>query len=105
VTKDSTTTKVTVSRTSVAHGSESVAVFTVTVTTHYGEPVPNGEMVKVTVGSTSCTVTLTAGTGTCSIGASALKVGSYTVSAAYGGDTNLSSSSATCGTKFTVTKD
>ena len=60
---------------------ESAAVFTVAVTTHYGEAVPNGEKVTVTVGSTSCIATLTAGNGTCTITNSALKAGSYAVSA------------------------
>ena len=43
VTKDTTTTTVSVSPSSVTYGHESAAVFTVDVTTHYGEAVPNGE--------------------------------------------------------------
>jgi hypothetical protein len=59
---------------------------------------------KVTVGTVTCTATLTAGKGTCSIANSALAVGSYAVSAAYAGDTNLNASSVSCSTKVTVTK-
>jgi len=103
VTKDATTTAVSVSPTSVSRGSESAAVFSVTVTTHFGEAVPKGETVKVTVGSASCTATLSAGKGTCTIGKSALPGGSYSVSASYGGDSNLSGSSAAGGTKLIVT--
>jgi len=91
------------SPTSVAPGAESAAVFTVGVATHYGEAVPNGEKVTVTVGSTSCVATLTAGNGTCTITNSALKPGSYAVSNVYSGDANHTGSSATSTTKLTVT--
>jgi hypothetical protein len=65
--------------------------------------VPNGESVTVKVGSASCVVTLSAGKGTCSIGSSALAAGSYSVSASYAGDTNLSNSSGS-GPTLTVKK-
>jgi hypothetical protein len=104
VSKDSTTTKVSEAPTTVTSGDESAAVFTVTVTTAHSEAVPNNETVKVTVGSTSCTLLLSAGTGICKIANSALAVGSYGVSAAYGGDANLSSSSGTSATNLTVSK-
>ncbi len=104
VSKDATTTKVSEAPTTVASGEESAAVFTVTVTTAHSEAVPSKETVKVTVGSTSCTVQLSAGTGTCKIANSALAVGSYGVSAAYSGDANLSSSSGTSATNLTVSK-
>jgi len=81
----------------------STAVSTVTVTAHDGEAVPRGETVTVTVGSASCTVTLNAGKGTCEITKSALKAGSYSVTATYGGDVNLNGSSATGAAKLTVT--
>jgi hypothetical protein len=105
VTKDSTTTTVSVAPASVTNGNESVAVFTVTVKPHYGESVPTNETVTVQVGSATCTVKLTGGKGTCTIGKSALPVGSYSVSASYGGDSNLSGSNASCSTKLTVSKD
>jgi hypothetical protein len=93
VKKDSTTIKVTVSPNSVTLGAESLAIFSVNVKTGNGEAVPNAETVSVKVGSTSCLVTLSAGQGTCSIANSALGVGSYSVSATYVGDVNLSGSS------------
>ncbi len=103
VTADTTTTKVSVSPTKVTRGNESAAVFTVTVTTHNGEAVPNGNQVTVKVGSATCTVTLNAGTGTCMIAKSVLSVGSYSVSATYPGGANLSGSSGMSATKLTVT--
>jgi uncharacterized repeat protein (TIGR01451 family) len=103
VVKDNTTTTVSVAPTSVGPTAESAAVFTGTVKTAEGEAVPNGETVKVTVGTATCTATLSGGKGTCSIGNTALSAGSYSVAAAYAGDANLNSSSATCSTKLTVT--
>ena len=104
VNQDSTTTKVTESRTSVAHGSESAVVFTVTVSTGNGETVPNGETAKVHVGSVTCTVTLHGGIGTCTITNSALSIGGpYAVSASYSGDGNLTDSSGTSSSGLTVT--
>jgi hypothetical protein len=103
VKKDSTTTKVSVSPSSVSVGAESSATFSVVVTTASGESVPNNETVSVKVGTASCVVTLTAGKGTCTIANSALGAGSYSVSASYAGDTNLSSSSGS-GPQFTVKK-
>ncbi len=104
VSKDSTTTKVSESPTTVTYGSESASVFTVTVTSGHAEAIPNGETLKVTVGSATCTVTLSGGTGTCKLSNTALQVGSYAVSAAYAGDTNLGSSSGSSSTKLTVSK-
>ncbi|MGA2969812.1 MAG: InlB B-repeat-containing protein, partial [Acidimicrobiales bacterium] len=98
VAQDSTTTLVSVAPSSVTYGSEGSAVFTVTVTSGLGEPVPSGEMVAVTVGSTSCQVTLgAASSGTCSISDAALAPNAtpYAVSAAYGGDTDLADSTGT----------
>ena len=99
---DTTTTTVSESPTSVTYGVEITAVFTVTVKTHYGEPVPNGERATVKVGSATCVVTLIGGKGTCEIANSALSVGSYTVSVAYGGDADLGTSNALAGTELRV---
>ena len=101
--KDTTRISVSESPTSVADGHESTSVFSVTVTTQYGEAVPNGEKVSVHVGPVTCTVVLKGGKGTCTIANSALKAGSYPVSATYGGDANLSGSSGSSTTKLTVT--
>jgi uncharacterized repeat protein (TIGR02543 family) len=101
VSRDTTTTKVSESPTNVTRSDSSV-VFTVGVTTHNGEAVPNGEKVTAKVGPATCTVTLNAGAGTCTIAKSALSKGSTSVSALYGGDANLGGSSGTSATKLTV---
>jgi hypothetical protein len=100
-----TSTTVTESVTSLTYGHESAAVFSVAVTARYGETVPNGETMTVQVGSVSCKVALKEGKGTCAIANAALPVGSYTVSATYGGDANLGGSSASSDSKLTVYKD
>jgi uncharacterized protein YfaP (DUF2135 family) len=102
VAKDTTTTKVAVSPTTVTHLDESAAILTVSVTTHNGEAVPNGNVATVKVGSATCSVTLNAGTGPCTIAKSALSPGSYSVSATYSGDANLAGSSGTSATRLTV---
>jgi hypothetical protein len=64
--------------------------------------VPNGERVVVDVGRSNCVVTLVAGAGTCSIANNALGNGVFAISAIYGGDGNLSGSSASSVTPLTV---
>ncbi len=109
VSKDATTTVVSESPTSITYGDESASTFTVTVKAHYGEAVPSGEQVTVRAGFTTiCTVTLSAATGTCQIPLAdnnALRAGSDVVSASYGGDSNLSGSSASGATRITVAHD
>jgi hypothetical protein len=96
VTKDATTTNLSVSTASEPIGSENAATFTVTVTTASGGAMPGTEPVTVSVGSASCVASVApavrGGTGSCSLSASALPVGSYTASAAYGGDADLDAS-------------
>jgi hypothetical protein len=106
--RDSTTTRVSETPTSVAFGNESTSVFTVTVTTGNGEPLPATEPVTVTVGSTNCVASVApsgnGGTGTCSIGNSALAVGGpYNVRATYTGDVDLTNSNGNANTGLTVT--
>ena len=103
VARDRTTTTVTFSPTSAVHGKESTAVFSVTVKTHYREQVPNGERVTVRAGTASCVVMLSGGKGGCSIGNAALAIGSYKVSARYGGDAGRDASQAAATTEFKVT--
>jgi hypothetical protein len=104
VSKDTTTTKISEAPTTVSFGSESTVLFTASVTTHNGETLPNGEKVTVSVGSATCTISLNAGTGACTIAKGALPTGSYPVSATYAGDANLGSSNGTSATKLTVKK-
>jgi len=61
--------------------------------------------VTTTVGSVTCKVWLKGDKGTCTIDNAALAVGSYPVSATYGGDANLNGTSGTSASKLTVNKD
>jgi hypothetical protein len=102
IARDNTTTAITQGGpTTITPGTESSALFDVTVAAQHGEAVPNGEKVTVQVGTASCLATLTSGAGYCSIANNALAVGSYAVSASYPGDSNLLGSGAT-GARFVV---
>jgi hypothetical protein len=102
VAQDTTSTAVSASGTSAVLGHESSVLFSVVVTTHYGETVPNGEHATVHVSSANCTVTLVSGHGSCALANNALGVGTYSVSASYGGDTNLINSTVTSTSSFSV---
>jgi hypothetical protein len=102
VSKDVTLTAVSESPTTVTYGNESASVFSVVITTHYGEVVPSTETATVHVGSANCTAPLTGGKGVCTIGNTALAVGTYSVTANYGGDANLDSSGGSSTSKLTV---
>jgi hypothetical protein len=93
-------TKVSESATHVAFEHESAIEFTVEVTAEGNVELPaEGAAATVHVGTAACTASLAGGTvskGRCTIAnASALKPGSYAVSAEYEGDANLSPSSST----------
>ncbi len=100
-----TGTTVSESPTKVTYGHESASVISVTVTTHDGGAVPNGEKVTVHVGAVTCTAALKGGKGACRVARTALPVGSYPVSATYGGDANLPGSSGPSVSRLTVSKD
>ncbi len=95
---DSTTTKVVAKPASEKYGKESATTFSVTVTTGGGEPLSfTGEAALVNVGGSAvCVATLTpggrGGTGSCSIGETALMPGNYEAYATYPGDAVLGSS-------------
>ena len=99
VSKAPTTTALSVVPSTVTFGGENLAVFTATVSPV--SPVggtPTGT-VTVSVGSTTlCTITLTAGTGTCSPASKALGPTPFlpdTVTGTYNGDSNFLGSSGT----------
>jgi len=106
VIRDSTTTAITAVPAKERYGHESATVFTVTVTTGGGEVLPfSGELATVNVGSATCSVPLTpsgaGGSGSCSIGDTALVPGSYVATGTYGGDAALAASRS-APTPFTV---
>jgi Bacterial Ig-like domain (group 3) len=83
----------TLSRASVAYGAENGEKFTVSVS-HVGGVYPSGKVQVRRGGTTLCTITLSKGTGSCSLTARQLAAGSYTLGAVYLGDANYHSSSA-----------
>ncbi len=113
VSKDPTSTTLTVSPSVEYYGHDSSAVFTDVVATTHGEKLPKTEHVTVDIGGTSCKVTLApaagGGVGTCSLANdTALLPGFsppfilYTATANYSGDTDLSGSEG--GTVLSITK-
>jgi hypothetical protein len=94
--KDSTSVELSAAPASEPFGSEASTAFTVTVFTGQGEELAGSENVTVDVGTTSCVAlvapTTGGGSGSCSIGNSALAAGDYTASASYPGDDDLTGS-------------
>jgi hypothetical protein len=103
IAKEPTTTEISESQSSVTSGAEAASVFTGEVITPYGQAVPTGERVTVGVGPAACTIALTGSTGACSIAINALAVGSYPVTATYGGDADLRTSTSSSASSLTVT--
>jgi hypothetical protein len=96
VTQDSASVGLTAVPSSESFGREGSTLFTVTVSTGNGEELPGTEDVTVDVGTTSCVAPVApaggGGSGSCSIGNSALGAGAYTASASYPGDHSLQGS-------------
>jgi hypothetical protein len=89
--KVATTTSLEVSNEALRYGDEQIETFSVSVSS-LGAGTPTGK-VTVEAGKTKlCTITLSAGGGTCSPKASALKEGSYSVLAAYAGSSSFEKS-------------
>ena len=103
VTKDSSKTVVAESAGSALYGSESAVTFSATVTTGNGEVVANGDSVLIHVGSVTCSVTTVGGVASCSIANRALPTGTYAVSATFGGEANVATSTSTNSVSFVVT--
>jgi len=101
-----TTTTVWESKAWASYGHEDKVSFGVDVVPTGGGAGPTGDAVTIDIGSASCVVTLSDGKGTCTIGASALLIGSgYPVTAAFTGDSGFLASASTNTVDFAVTKD
>ncbi len=105
VSKHTTLTSVSGEPSIVTYGNESTSVFSVTVATHFGGAVPNGEKATVNIGPVNCTVTLNDGKGTCRASKSVFSARGHLVSAAYGGDGKLGGSRGSSSSKLTVERD
>jgi hypothetical protein len=96
-----TTTTLKLSAASVTVGSENTETFTATVKSQVsgtGNPTPGGTVVVKAGTTTVCTITLSGATGTCSLTASQLAAGSYSMTGVYSGDTNYKASTSTAST-------
>jgi hypothetical protein len=91
--KAKTTTGLVLSNTSVTYGHENLEKLTVSVS-HVGSVYPTGG-VAVRIGATTiCTISLSKGTGSCTLGATRLRAGTYPFVALYPGDGNYGSSTS-----------
>ena len=100
VARATTTTVLSLSAATVTHGQEQAEHLTVSVVPQYGGT-PDGT-VTVKSGTTKvCTITLASGGGSCTLGASKLPVGTYTLTATYPAGSNFTSSTS-AGVALTV---
>jgi hypothetical protein len=103
VRKAATKTALTLATGTVQYGHEQSGKLTVAVTFTGSAPAPTGT-VTIKEGSTIlCAVKLSSGRGSCTLSASKLTVGTYHLTASYGGDANFTASTAPSKT-LTVTK-
>ncbi len=91
------------SRSGVPFGTEQGVKFTVQVRAPSWMPAAGGTVVLTSGAKRLCVVTLKRGKGSCSLSASELPVGSYSVTAVYQGSTDLSGSTSS-GRSLNVTK-
>ncbi len=88
----STTTALTLSATKITYGHEQSERASVTVNAAAGTPTGKA---TVTDGRTiACTITLSAGKGSCTLAKSVLKAGAYHITAAYAGSADLDASTS-----------
>jgi hypothetical protein len=88
-----TGTSLTLSRSSVAYGHENLEKLTVKVTSPLGGTAIGAVTIKIK-STVLCIIRLTKGAGSCVLTATRLKPGAYSLTAAYGGSTYYSGSSA-----------
>jgi hypothetical protein len=94
VAKATTSTTLALSATSVVIGKETVEKLSVTVAPQYAGTTATGTVTIKSRTTTLCTITLAAGKGTCALKASALAVGSHSLTAAYGGSVDFAGSTS-----------
>jgi hypothetical protein len=87
IAKDKATASLTLSATKATFGSEQSERFTVNVTGQTSA-VPTGKVTVKSGTTTVCSFTLASGHGSCALTATALRPGTYHLTATYGGDAN-----------------
>jgi large repetitive protein len=102
--QDGSTTQLGLSAASVGYGGENAETFSATVAPQYAAAgTPTGTVTVAESGTTLCTITLAAGTGSCSMAASQLPTGNYQVTGSYNGDQNTATSTSSPAQGLTVT--
>ena len=89
VAKASTKTTLKLSAAKVTYGNERAEHFSVIVSSVYSGPVPNGTVTIKKSTTTLCTITLSAGKGSCSLSAEELPARNFSVYANYAGNTSF----------------
>ncbi|MGA2530959.1 MAG: Ig-like domain repeat protein [Acidimicrobiales bacterium] len=82
-------TTLSLSTTAVTYGHEQLALLSATVSPRHPGPAPTGKVTIGESGTALCVVTLSAGSGSCTLSAKRLNTGIYHLSATYGGSTEL----------------
>lgn len=95
-----TVASLTLSRSSVAYGHENAEKLAVKVTSPLGGT-PGGTVTIKIKSTVLCTIRLAHATGSCTLSATRLKPGSYSLTASYGGGTYYNGASATKPLKVT----
>jgi hypothetical protein len=94
IAKAKTATGLTLAKPTITYGHENMEKLTVSVS-HVGSAYATGK-VAVKIGFTTiCTISLSKGTGSCTLGATRLRAGTYHLAATYAGDGNYGSSTST----------
>lgn len=91
VARRGTTTTLALAKARVTYGHESAEKFTAWVS-HVGGVYPAGKVAIRIGGTTICTITLSKGTGSCTLANTRLRAGTYTFVALYSGDRNYKQS-------------
>ena len=87
------TTALSLSAARVTYGREQAERLAVTVTPQYGGT-PGGTVTVKSGTTTVCVITLASGKGSCTLTASKLRTGTYTLVAAYPGSSDFTSSAS-----------
>jgi hypothetical protein len=94
VAKATSSAVLTLSAATVAYGDEQVEVLSVIASAEFAGSSPSGTITVTASTTTVCVITLSGGTGPCTLSAEQLGAGSYQLLATYGGDGNFKGSVA-----------
>jgi hypothetical protein len=83
------TTVLKLSKSTVTFGDEGVEVLSVTVKPEFAGSTPTGTVMITESTTTLCVITLSSATGSCTLSADQLAVGTYDLIATYSGDANF----------------